>query len=219
MALETYREKRNFSSSREPKGGAPKTTGSSFVVQKHAARRLHYDFRLEMDGVLKSWAVTRGPSFVPGEKRLAVHVEDHPVEYGDFEGLIPKGEYGGGSVIIWDRGIWTPLGDPHKGYEKGHLEFELQGEKLKGRWHLVRMKSKPREKNENWLLIKGEDEAARSEDEPDILIELPDSVKTGRDVDELTDNEQHWAPRVKRVGPKAPSPIQIVPTIARTCRE
>ncbi len=198
MALEAYREKRNFSSSREPKGIAVQTTGSSFVVQKHAARRLHYDFRLEMDGVLKSWAVTRGPSLVPGEKRLAVHVEDHPVEYGDFEGLIPKGQYGGGSVIIWDRGIWTPLGDPHKGYEKGHLEFELQGEKLKGRWHLIRMKSKPGEKHENWLLIKGEDGAARSQDEPDILIQRPDSVKTGRDIDELKDNEQHWAPRVKR---------------------
>jgi bifunctional non-homologous end joining protein LigD len=203
MALETYRDRRNFASSSEPKGDLAQTTANSFVVQKHAARRLHYDFRLEMDGVLKSWAVTRGPSLVPGEKRLAVHVEDHPVEYGDFEGLIPKGEYGGGSVIIWDRGVWIPLGNPHKGYAKGNLEFELQGEKLKGRWHLIRMKSKPREKHENWLLIKGEDGAARSQEEPDILIERPDSVKTGRDIDELTDNERHWPPTVKKSGSKA----------------
>ena len=112
--------------------------------------------------MLKSWAVTRGPSLVPGEKRLAVAVEDHPLEYGDFEGTIPKGEYGGGTVMVWDRGTWTPIGEPHKGLAKGHLEFELHGEKLNGRWHLVRMRGKPREKHENWLLIKGDDEYARS---------------------------------------------------------
>src|SRR6476646_4576140 len=106
-----------------------------------------------MDGVLKSWAVTRGPSLVPGEKRLAVHVEDHPLEYGDFEGTIPKGEYGGGTVIVWDQGRWTPVVDSHKGYRKGHLEFELEGEKLHGRWHLVRMAPKRGERTENWLLI------------------------------------------------------------------
>jgi bifunctional non-homologous end joining protein LigD len=133
-----------------------------------------------MDGVLKSWAVTKGPSLVPGEKRLAVHVEDHPLEYGDFEGTIPKGEYGGGTVIVWDRGRWSPIGDAAKGYAKGHLEFELEGEKLSGRWHLVRMAPKPREKRENWLLIKGDDEFARAPDDPDILEERPDSVKTGR---------------------------------------
>ena len=129
-----------------------------------------------MDGVLKSWAVTRGPSLVAGEKRLAVAVEDHPLDYGDFEGTIPKGEYGGGAVIIWDRGAWTPIGDARKGYAKGHLDFELHGEKLKGRWHLVRMRGKPREKRENWLLIKGDDEFARAEQAPDILAEQPKSV-------------------------------------------
>ena len=113
-------------------------------MQKHDATRLHYDFRLALDGVLKSWAVTRGPSLVPGEKRLAVAVEDHPLEYADFEGTIAKGEYGGGSVIVWDKGSWSPIGDPHRGLKKGHLDFELYGEKLKGRWHLVRMRGKPR---------------------------------------------------------------------------
>src|SRR5208283_589328 len=144
MALEQYRAKRNFEATPEPRPTAPHPgDGHSFVVQKHDARRLHYDFRLELDGVMKSWAVTRGPSLVPGEKRLAVHVEDHPIEYNKFEGTIPKGEYGGGTVLIWDRGRWTPEGDPHKGLAKGHLDFELQGEKLKGRWHLVRMHAKP----------------------------------------------------------------------------
>ena len=136
-------------------------TGDRFCVQKHDARRLHYDLRLELDGVLKSWAVTRGPSLVPGEKRLAVHTEDHPLEYLTFEGVIPKGEYGGGTMIVWDRGHWKPLADPHKGYAKGHLDFELDGERLKGRWHLVRMRPRPREKKEQWLLLKGDDEYAR----------------------------------------------------------
>lgn len=181
--LETYRAKRDFGVTSEPQGEAGEGAGNRFVVQKHDARRLHYDFRLELDGVLKSWAVTRGPSLVPGEKRLAVAVEDHPLEYGDFEGVIPKGEYGGGTVIVWDRGTWTPDGDPRKGLKKGHLDFLLAGEKLGGRWHLVRMKPKPKEKRENWLLIKGDDEAARDPDAPDILEERPNSVKTGRDPD------------------------------------
>ena len=126
-------------------------------MQKHAARRLHYDFRLELDGVLKSWAVTRGPSLVPAEKRLAVQVEDHPLDYGDFEGTIPKGEYGGGEVIVWDAGRWKPKGDPEEGLRKGHLKFDLKGRKLKGGWHLVRMAARRREKRDDWLLIKGAD--------------------------------------------------------------
>ncbi|MCM5551673.1 DNA ligase D [Pleomorphomonas sp. NRK KF1] len=188
MALETYRQKRNFKSTPEPEGKLTVGEGKAFVVQKHDATRLHYDFRLEMDGVLKSWAVTKGPSLVPGDKRLAVHVEDHPLDYGDFEGTIPKGQYGGGTVVLWDRGTWSPIGDARKGYAKGHLEFELSGEKLTGRWHLVRMHGKPGEKRENWLLIKGDDEFAREETDTDILEERPESVKTGRDLKEVAED-------------------------------
>ncbi|MDY6962161.1 MAG: DNA polymerase ligase N-terminal domain-containing protein, partial [Pseudomonadota bacterium] len=185
MALESYNEKRNFEASPEPKGKKAKAGGNSFAIQKHAARRLHYDFRLEMDGVLKSWAVTRGPSLVPGEKRLAVHVEDHPLDYGGFEGTIPDGNYGAGAVLLWDRGTWEPIGDPHKAYAKGHMEFELKGEKLEGRWHLVRMANRRGEKRENWLLIKSEDAFARADSDEDILTEMPQSVKSGRVIEEL----------------------------------
>ena len=208
MALEQYRAKRNFSATPEPRPKvAPKAArGDSFVVQKHDARRLHYDFRLELDGVLKSWAVTRGPSLVAGEKRLAVEVEDHPLDYGSFEGTIPKGEYGGGSVLVWDRGTWTPIGDPHKGLAKGHLEFELHGQKLNGRWHLVRMQKKPRDKHENWLLIKGEDEYARPEGAPDILEERPESAATGRPIDEVAKEAPGWSSKTGRI--KAPDKVQ-----------
>src|SRR5437764_6738084 len=127
MGLQVYRKKRRFDVTPEPRGRAAKAKGHRFVIQKHAARRLHYDFRLELDGVLKSWAVTKGPSLVPGEKRLAVATEDHPLEYGSFEGTIPKGECGGGAVLVWDQGTWAPIGDPHKGLAKGHLDFELLG--------------------------------------------------------------------------------------------
>jgi bifunctional non-homologous end joining protein LigD len=183
--LAPYRAKRDFTKTSEPKGAAAQRRGNSFVVQKHDASRLHYDFRLELDGVLKSWAVAKGPSLVKGEKRLAVHVEDHPLDYGDFEGTIPEGQYGGGTVMLWDRGTWEPEGDPHEGYAKGRLSFRLDGEKLKGTWHLVRMAKRPRERQESWLLIKAEDEYARTEDEPDILEEAPLSVKTGRSIEEI----------------------------------
>ena len=146
MGLDTYRKKRKFDVTSEPRGRKPRSGGDRYVIQKHDATRLHYDLRLELDGVMKSWAVTRGPSLNPDDKRLAVHVEDHPVEYNSFEGTIPEGEYGGGTVMIWDRGTWVPEGDPHKGYAKGHLEFTLHGEKLHGRWHLVRMR--PRERRD-----------------------------------------------------------------------
>ncbi|RWK57384.1 DNA ligase D [Mesorhizobium sp.] len=199
MALETYRKKRNFSVTPEPQGRRAPKKGNSFVIQKHDATRLHYDFRLEMDGVLKSWAVTKGPSLIPGEKRLAVHVEDHPLEYGDFEGTIPKGEYGGGTVLLWDKGTWTPIGDAHRGYAKGHLDFELHGEKLGGRWHLVRMAGKPREKRENWLLIKGDDDAARTEGDPDILDERPESVATGRKIEDVAGEEPGWSSKTGRI--------------------
>jgi bifunctional non-homologous end joining protein LigD len=202
MALEAYRRKRNFSRTSEPAGAEAGAPGHSFVVQKHDARRLHYDFRLEMEGVLKSWAVTRGPSLVPGERRLAVHVEDHPLDYGNFEGTIPKGEYGGGTVIVWDRGTWSPIGDAKRGYAKGHLNFALQGEKLHGAWHLVRMHGKPGEKHENWLLIKAGDEAGRSEDAPDILEENPRSVKTGRDLDAVAGEAPGWSSKTGKIETK-----------------
>ena len=185
MGLATYHKKRKFGVTAEPRGEVSRRKGRSFVVQKHDATRLHYDFRLEHDGVLKSWAVTKGPSLVPGEKRLAVHVEDHPVEYGEFEGTIPKGQYGGGTVMLWDRGTWEPEGDPDKGFKKGHLVFDLDGEKLKGRWHLVRMRGRPNEKRENWLLIKGDDEVAREAGDPDILEQKAKSVATRRSMDEI----------------------------------
>src|SRR5438477_7271648 len=137
--LQTYQAKRDFAKTREPRGTAKKYRGQAFVIQKHAARRLHYDLRLELGGVLKSWAITRGPSLVAGGKRLAVQTEDHPIAYLDFEGNIPRGEYGGGAMIIWDQGRWRPESDPHRGLQKGHLEFSLAGGRLKGRWHLVRM--------------------------------------------------------------------------------
>jgi bifunctional non-homologous end joining protein LigD len=187
--LEQYRSKRDFSKTAEPSGkisrrkaGAPRE-GGIFVVHKHAARSLHYDLRLEHAGVLWSWAVTRGPSLDPHEKRLAVHVEDHPIDYAPFEGVIPKGEYGGGSVIVWDEGRWLPEHDPVKGMEKGHLDFELHGHKLKGKWHLVRLKPKAGEKRDNWLLIKSADTFARPGE--DILQAAPQSVKSGLNVEEV----------------------------------
>jgi len=185
VALETYRKKRQFALTPEPRGRKARRGGDRYVIQKHAARRLHYDLRLELDGVMKSWAVTRGPSLDPGEKRLAVHVEDHPIEYNSFEGTIPPGEYGGGTVMIWDRGRWRPEGDPQRGYAKGHLDFELHGEKLHGRWHLVRMRGRPNERHENWLLIKGNDEYARSGRGEDILQDEQRSAATGRTMDEI----------------------------------
>ena len=184
-ALEAYRAKRDFGRTPEPEGGALRAAGDRFVVQKHAARRLHYDFRLELDGVLKSWAVARGPSLVPGEKRLAVHTEDHPLEYADFEGVIPAGAYGAGTVLLWDRGRWIPDGDPQAGYQAGRLGFRLEGDKLRGAWRLVRMRGKPHERQESWLLIKADDAAARPPDAPDILAEMPLSVASGRSLEEI----------------------------------
>lgn len=199
MALEGYAQRRNFKKTKEPVGKVARKAGWHFVIQKHDARRLHYDLRLEMGGVLKSWAVTKGPSLVAGEKRLAVHVEDHPLEYGDFEGTIPKGEYGGGTVIVWDRGQWKPLTPPEKGYAKGHLEFELQGTKLNGRWHLVKMKGKPSEKRENWLLIKSDDDVARAPYDPDILEEAPLSLKTGRAISDVAHESPGWSSKTGRI--------------------
>jgi bifunctional non-homologous end joining protein LigD len=195
--LARYRAKRRFAATAEPRGRIAPRKGSAFVVQKHDARRLHYDLRLQLDGVLKSWAVTRGPSLVPGEKRLAVRVEDHPVEYADFEGTIPEGEYGGGTVMIWDRGRWQPEGDAARGLAKGHLAFRLDGEKLRGGWHLVRMRRRPGDRRDNWLLIKQRDEAARSKNDPDILEQMPLSVKTGRTLEEIAGYERKAKTKAK----------------------
>jgi bifunctional non-homologous end joining protein LigD len=193
-SLDAYNAKRDFSRTPEPPGKRAAQPGNSYVIQKHAARRLHYDFRLEMDGVLKSWAVPEGPSLIAGKKRLAVATEDHPLDYGGFEGVIPEGQYGSGTVMIWDQGSWTPDFDPAFGYKKGHLKFHLNGKKLRGQWHLVRMKPKPREKNENWLLFKSDDEAARPVDVPDILAEKPHSAATGRSIEAIArEKDRQWA--------------------------
>jgi len=200
--LSPYRTKRRFDVTREPRGTVGKR-GHAFVVQKHAARRLHYDLRLQLDGVMKSWAVTRGPSLVPGEKRLAVQVEDHPVDYNKFEGTIPEGEYGAGTVMVWDRGTWRPEDDPHKGLAKGHLSFHLAGKKLHGGWHLVRMRRRSGEKRDNWLLIKQRDDDARTEREKDILAQQPLSVKTGRTMDEIAQHRRKAKSRSKSRGKKS----------------
>ena len=193
--LRQYHQKRNFTRTKEPRGSLKRKTGHLFVVQKHAARRLHYDFRLELDGVLKSWAVTRGPSLSPADKRLAVRVEDHPLDYAEFEGRIPAGEYGAGSVIVWDRGRWSTEGDPHQQLAKGHLIVDLDGTKLKGRWHLVHMRGRDQRGKENWLLIKAEDKYAREDGGADLLEEKPRSIKTGRTIEDVATSEVKIKPK------------------------
>jgi bifunctional non-homologous end joining protein LigD len=193
--LARYREMRDFKQTAEPSG---KTTSAAdtgplpFVIQKHAATRLHYDFRLGLHGVLKSWAVTKGPSYVPGDKRLAVEVEDHPMEYGGFEGTIPKGQYGGGTVMLWDEGTWEPQGDPDQGLAKGNLKFVLHGKKLHGKWVLVRMGGKAaHEAKPNWLLIKEHDEYEQTPDAEPITEKEPNSVLTQRDIEAIAHAEDH----------------------------
>ena len=179
--LARYWARRDFSVTAEPRGehGQKGEKGDrqplSFVVQKHAASRLHYDFRLELDGVLLSWAVPKGPSFDPAKKQIAIHVEDHPLSYGGFEGTIPKGQYGAGTVIVWDRGTWEPVNDPREGLKEGKLYFRLHGQKLFGLWELVKI-AKPGEKQEPWILFKKRDEFARPTAEYDVVSALPDSV-------------------------------------------
>jgi bifunctional non-homologous end joining protein LigD len=196
--LARYREMRDFHITAEPQGGSGSAAGDRsvlpFVVQKHSARQLHYDFRLGWDGVLKSWAVTKGPSYYTGDKRLAVEVEDHPMEYGGFEGTIPKGQYGGGTVMVWDFGEWQPLGDVDKQLADGNLKFMLKGTKLKGKWALVRMKPNPardRSGKANWLLLKERDEYAQPEESPAVTEIAPDSALTGRTTEEIAASEDH----------------------------
>src|SRR5262245_249031 len=175
--LQRYRQKRNFAVTPEPEGkvGESRARGLAFVIQKHAATRLHYDFRLELDGVLLSWAVPKGPSLDPNDKRLAVHVEHHPIEYGEFEGVIPAKQYGAGTVMLWDRGVWLPKSDPNEGYRKGRLKFDLEGEKLHGGWNLVKSGSDKYGGN-GWLLFKEADEFARLGAEAAIVDAKPNSV-------------------------------------------
>ncbi|MBC3382819.1 DNA ligase D [Pseudomonas sp. SWRI179] len=183
--LDDYNRMRDFAATPEPAAKRSRKSAKSahalqFCIQKHDATRLHYDFRLELDGALKSWAVPKGPSLDPKAKRLAVHVEDHPLDYATFEGSIPEGHYGAGDVIVWDRGVWIPQGDPHEAYEKGRLKFELQGEKLSGLWNLVRTHMPG--KQEQWFLIKHQDSAARPESEYDVVQAEPDSVLSDRTI-------------------------------------
>jgi len=192
--LARYRAMRDFSMTAEPSGGAQKGSAGElpFVIQKHAATRLHYDFRLGWQGVLKSWAVAKGPSYYPGHKRLAVEVEDHPMEYGGFEGTIPKGQYGGGTVMVWDQGAWEPQGDAEEGFRTGRLKFVLHGQKLNGKWTLVRMGGRAAgEAKPNWLLIKEHDEYERSADEEPITESEPNSAVTGRDMEAIGAQEDH----------------------------
>lgn len=196
MGLQPYDKKRDFKKTAEPRGRVHKprkSGGLLFIIQKHDARRLHYDFRLELEGVLKSWAVPKGPSLDPHDRRFAVQVEDHPMEYGGFEGIIPKGEYGGGTVMLWDRGTWEPYdSDPVAAYKNGSLHFRLHGEKLRGNWVLARMKRQADDDKINWLLIKKKDEEARADGQR-FLEEEAQSVATGRDLNEIAEEaDQVW---------------------------
>src|SRR6476620_8678510 len=218
LDIETYNRKRDFSKTKEPKGRKLKGKGDSFVVQKHDASRLHWDFRLELDGVLKSWAVPKGPSLDPGENRLAMRTEDHPLDYGGFEGTIPKGEYGGGTVMLWDQGRWEPdpRKDPSKTIEEGHLHFTLEGERMKGEWVMFRLKPRPGEKAEPWMLKKVTDEYADPQGGDALVDNCVTSVTTGRTMAEIATGEDVWRSnrggqkggRAKRKPGKAPPPFE-----------
>lgn len=222
--LSRYWAKRNFDVTAEPRGEqASSGDALSFVIQKHAASRLHYDFRLELDGVLVSWAVPKGPSFDPSDKRMAIHVEDHPLSYGSFEGTIPPKQYGAGTVIVWDNGWWQPVGDPHEGLKKGKLVFELHGQKMAGLWELVRI-AKPGDKQEAWLLFKKRDEHARPKAEFDVVSALPDSViakplkaPAKKSAKPAAKKEKEVAPSARDGVPgavKAPLPEKLSPQLA-----
>ncbi len=194
LDIETYNKKRDFSKTKEPKGRKLKGKGDSFVVQKHDASRLHWDFRLELDGVLKSWAVPKGPSIDPDDKRLAVRTEDHPLDYGTFEGVIPKGEYGGGTVMLWDQGRWIPEPgkDPSKTIEEGHLHFVLEGDRMKGEWVMFRLKGRPGDRQEPWMLKKVTDEFAKPEEGDALVEQCVTSVTTGRSMAEIAAGADVW---------------------------
>src|SRR5205809_7248657 len=218
LDIETYTRRRDFSKATARKGRKLKGKGDSFVVQKQEASRLHWDFRLEPDAVLKSWAVPKGPSLDPGESRLAMRTEDHPLDYGGFEGTIPKGEYGGGTVMLWDQGSWIPdpRKDPSKTIEEGHLHFTLDGDRMKGEWVMFRLKPRPGEKAEPWMLKKVTDEYA-DPDNGDALVEnCVTSVTTGRTMAEIASGTDVWRSnrggqkggRAKKKSSAAPPPFQ-----------
>ncbi len=194
LDIATYNRKRDFTKTGEPKGRKLKGKGDSFVVQKHDASRLHWDFRLEMDGVLKSWAVPKGPSLDPDDKRLAVRTEDHPLDYGEFEGVIPKEEYGGGTVMLWDKGRWIPEPgkDPAKTIEEGHLHFTLEGERMKGEWVMFRLKPRPGERQEPWMLKKVDDEFARADEGEALVEQCLTSVTSDRNMAEIAAGTDVW---------------------------
>ncbi|MCF2515739.1 DNA ligase D [Sphingomonas sp. G124] len=202
LAIETYNRKRDFTKTKEPKGRRLKGRGDSFVVQKHEASRLHWDFRLELDGVLKSWAVPKGPSLDPDDKRLAVRTEDHPLDYGDFEGVIPKDEYGGGTVMLWDSGRWIPEPgkDPSKTIEEGHLHFTLEGERMKGEWVMFRLKGRAGDRQDPWMLKKVDDQYARPGEGEALVENCLTSVATKRSMAEIAAGTDVW--KSKRAGQK-----------------
>ena len=209
-SLATYRAKRDFDKTSEPSGATKPTSGNGFLVQKHEATRLHYDFRLELDGVLLSWAVTRGPSSDPDDKRLAVRTEDHPLDYATFEGTIPKGQYGGGTVMLWDNGTWESIAgkDPRKTIPEGHLHFILHGHRMKGEWIMIRLKPRGREKGENWLLRKVADEHAGGSD--DLVTTHLTGVDSGLTMAEIAAGKKPTKKRsraTKAEVPAAPSPL------------
>jgi DNA ligase D-like protein (predicted ligase)/DNA ligase D-like protein (predicted 3'-phosphoesterase) len=223
--LTAYRGKRDFNKTSEPAGVVAAEVGSRFVIHKHSATADHYDLRLELDGVLKSWAVPKGPSLNPADKRYAVQTEDHPIEYIDFEAVIPEGEYGGGPMIVWDTGTWAPMNEPHQGLSKGDLKIRLWGEKLKGGWMLVKMKPRKGEADTNWLFFKEKDTGVDTE--IDILAARPESVKSGITIEELRDSvatkspRKPAAPKAAKVDPKAvkgalqaPMPKSMKPQLA-----
>ena len=181
MGLDEYKKKRRFNETPEPEGKVKKLPGNSFVIQKHRATRLHYDFRLEMEGVIRSWAIPKGPSFNPAEKRLAVLTEDHPMDYGGFEGVIPKGNYGAGNVIVWDNGTYEMVDPetPEKGWAKGKLHVVLKGKKLHGEWVLVRGSRDPKQ----WIFFKVRDQY--STDKGDVIVDKPESILSGNLVEDI----------------------------------
>ncbi len=210
MSLKLYRQKRNFKKTSEPAGKVKKSSSKKrlYIIQKHAASHLHYDFRLELDGVLKSWAVPKGPCLDPSVKRLAMHVEDHPLEYGNFEGIIPKGQYGGGTVMLWDKGEWVSEdADPLAAYKKGSMTFKLEGKKLKGLWKLIRIRSDPK----SWLLFKINDKYAKPLAKFDVTLKKTKSVKSNRTMDQIAEGSHKvWNSSAKKTTSNLTNPDKIL---------